>query len=246
MKRKILGLLNSLLQLFGIAIYKSGFDMSSSIRRIRDKHHIDINTIVDIGASDGKWSKLAMNIFPNAKIIAIEPLIERELKLEKLKKVKNNFDFAICALGQNDNQKATIMVTDDLDGSTISGINNFGNEREINLRTLDSLILQKKLKGPFLLKFDTHGYELPILQGAKETLRNTEIIIMEVYNYKITGESLLFNEMVDHLSNLGFRSYDLADPLLRPLDDSLWQMDLYFMRKNNEIFNNNSYRKPHV
>jgi hypothetical protein len=100
----------------------------------------------------------------------------------------------------------------------------------------------KGCKGPFILKFDTHGFEVPILNGAVKTLQETHYIVMEVYNYRHTAGTLLFYEMCTLLDSLGFRCFNMADPMLRPLDGSLWQMDLFFARKSDAVFNDSRYR----
>ena len=105
----------------------------------------------------------------------------------------------------------------------------------------DDWRVTKNLNGPFLLKFDTHGYEVPILRGARKTLENTNVIIMEVYNFYITEHTLLFSEMCDYLSKLGFRCYDLAEPMLRLYDSSFWQVDLFFCRHDSPIFSYSQY-----
>jgi hypothetical protein len=90
--------------------------------------------------------------------------------------------------------------------------------------------------GPYLLKLDTHGYEVPILEGARETLTRTEAIIMECYNFRIAPECLMFGDMCQHMERLGFRCIDLVDPMHRLADDSLWQMDLVFVRGDRPEF----------
>jgi hypothetical protein len=70
------------------------------------------------------------------------------------------------------------------------------------------------------LKFDTHGYELPILKGARQTLNKTSLIIMEAYNFKISDHALRFHEMCAYMECLGFRCFDIADPMLRDYDKS--------------------------
>jgi len=239
MKRKIVNILNKFLRNFGIAVYKDGFDMISALLRLK-KHEISISSVIDIGASDGKWSKTVLPLFPNANFLGIEPLIEREEDLIKLKKKYKQFDYELCAVGELNDDNVKLMVTDDLDGSTISG--KVGKERIIKIQTIDSLVYNKKLEGPFLIKFDTHGYEVSILKGAKKTLKYTNVIIMEVYNYRLTKDTLLFSEMVEYLRRLGFRPFDIVDPLLRPLDKTFWQVDLYFAREDNSFFEQAIYK----
>lgn len=65
---------------------------------------------------------------------------------------------------------------------------------------------------------------------------------MEVYNYRHTKDTLLFYEMCALLDTIGFRCFNMADPLSRPLDRSLWQMDFFFARKNDELFRINSFK----
>lgn len=200
---------------------------------------IEITNIIDIGASDGKWSTKAMPFFPESSFLAIEPLRERRDALEKLKKQYPTFDYVLCAAGEDTTKNVDIAITTDLDGSTIDGLN--GTNRTVPIKSLDTIISEKHLSGPFLLKFDTHGYEIPILKSAKKTLQNTNIIIMEVYNFKISEHTLLFYEMCCHLDTLGFRCYDMADPMLRQHDNSFWQMDLFFCRKDMPLFQYNQY-----
>jgi FkbM family methyltransferase len=240
MKRKLLGLANAAISPLGVQLYKCGMDMESIVRQLA-KRAIDVRTIVDIGASDGRWSKAAMPHFPHAKFIALDPLIEREPKLRKLKDSSSNFDYLLCVAGEKDRDTVSLTVGDDLDGSTVGGSE--GVVRTVPSHSIDAIVAMKQCAGPFILKFDTHGFEVPILNGAVKTLKSTHYIVMEVYNYRHTGETLLFYEMCSLLDSLGFRCFNMADPMLRPLDGTLWQMDLFFARKDDEFFRYSWYRK---
>jgi hypothetical protein len=66
---------------------------------------------------------------------------------------------------------------------------------------------------------------------------------MEVYNYRHVAGTLLFPEMCSLLDGMGFRCFDMADPLKRPLDGCLWQMDLFFARKDDEYFRDSQFRR---
>lgn len=238
MKREIVNLINLLLSSIKILIYKAGFDMIGSLRRI-EKTGIKFNSIIDIGASNGKWSIYALNIFKTPKIIAIEPLTENEIALKKISKKHSNFDYVLAAAGDGQVDEIELTVTANLVGSTISG--KVGSKRIVPIKTIDQIVLEKNLLPPFFLKFDTHGFEIPILNGAKKTLEKTEIIVMEAYNFRITNDTLLFHEMIEFLDKKGFRIYNIVDPLYRPSDNVFWQLDLFFLRKDHEIFKNEMY-----
>jgi FkbM family methyltransferase len=238
----MLNLVNSLIRFFGVKLVRSkagDFDMWAAVKRITG-HGIAINTIIDIGASNGSWSLRAMKTFPQANYFAIEPLQEQEKALKSLKDKHTNFDYALCVAGGIDDQLVSLNVSDDLDGSSVDSTG--GKIRRVPVKTIDKLVAERNLQGPFLLKFDTHGYEIPILNGAEKTLRQTNVIIMEVYNFKITEHTLRFHEMCSHLETLGFRTYDIASPVLRLHDQAFWQMDILFCRNDAKLFSHNKYR----
>jgi len=213
--------------------------MPAAIRRIAE-HEIPNRTIIDIGASSGSWSLKTMSAFPRASFLAIEPLRERQDALQRVKQKHDNFDYVLCVAGDKDRGEATLVVSEDLDGSTVDGAG--GKPRTVPTRTIDSIVAEKALTGPFLLKFDTHGYEIPILAGSKDTLAKTNVIIMEVYNFKITQHALRFPEMCSYMERLGFRCYDIAGPLLRLYDKAFWQMDICFARSDSSIFSYSQYK----
>jgi FkbM family methyltransferase len=240
MKRKIANLLNVVLGYFNVELYKAGFDMVGNLKKIK-QIGVEFNSLIDIGASDGKWSIYALRIFKTPKIVAVEPLFEREKSLKKLQNRFPNFEYELSAAGDGKISEIELTVTDDLDGSTIAG--KIGTKRIVPLKSVDQIVSERNLKPPFFLKFDTHGFELPILEGAKNTLLHTEVIVMEAYNFRITNESLLFHEMISFMEEKGFRIYNIVDPLCRPLDNVFWQLDLFFLKKENEIFKSGKFKK---
>ena len=202
---------------------------------------VPVQTVLDLGASDGKWSIACMKYFPNASYLAVEPLEERQEALETKKSRFTNFDFALCVAGEVDGENVSLNVTSNLDGSTVEG-QSPGSSRTCRVRTVDSLVVEKNLSGPYLLKFDTHGYELPILSGSNDVLTNTTAIIMETYNFQLTPTSLRFHEMCAHMERLGFRPADIASPLLRKHDKAFWQIDILFLKADSDVFQYQHYR----
>jgi len=242
MKNRILNAVNSLLQPLGVEIAQKGTDLSmNSMLQRHAQRGVPVQTVIDIGASDGKWSAASMKHFPSASFLAIEPLEERKETLENTKSRFTKFDYALCVAGDIDGAEINLNVTPDLDGSTIEG-QNPGSSRTCRVRTIDSLVVERNLSGPYLLKFDTHGYELPILSGANDVLANTTAIIMETYNFQLTPTSLRFHEMCAHLEELGFRPVDIAEPLLRLHDKAFWQFDILFIKTDSDVFQYQHYQ----
>lgn len=238
MKWALLRLANALIAPAGVQLYRRGCDMRSVLKDMSRWSKAPA-TIFDLGAAKGDWSRMALNFFPRARVIAVDPLEERASSLERLKRADGRFEYVVAVAGPTDNGSVDLAVTPDLDGSTVDGAE--GEVRSVPVRSIDGMVAQLGLEGPFFLKFDTHGFERPILEGAAETLRQTEFIVMEAYNFRHTAKTMLFHEMIAYMDSLGFRVFNLVDILQRPHDHALWQIDLFFARKNNPIFDSESF-----
>ncbi|MEA3211229.1 MAG: hypothetical protein QOE70_4286 [Chthoniobacter sp.] len=213
--------------------------MASALARARARG-LEVRTVIDIGAARGRWTRKALPHFPNADFLLFEPLEERRPELEALRAEHPKVQFAIAAAGDRTGE-AALTVASDLDGSGIYDTPS-AHARTVPLTTLDATVRERHLRGPFLLKFDTHGFEVPILAGATECLRGTALIVMEVYNFQLTRQCLRFHEMCAHLETLGFRCADLADAGLRPKDGLFWQADFLFLPKASPLFEYPAFR----
>ena len=214
--------------------------MEGVLDRLR-KRGIQANTVFDLGAASGRWTRKALRYFPNARFVLIEPLEERRAALEAVAKQCPNVEVAIAAAGGQEGT-ATLKVSPDLDGSRIDLDGQTGTRREVPITTIDAEVRKRGLPAPYFLKFDTHGFELPILAGATEALKQTSVLVVEVYNFEFCEGALRFHEMCAHLETLGLRCADLADPMLRPRDQLLWQLDLVFLPATSPCFTHARYQ----
>lgn len=197
-----------------------------------------VGTLLDVGASNGSWSLLARRHFPEMGCFMIEAQQEHETALLKLKRGGPSFDYMIAAAGDCDG--SVHFQEGDLFGGVATHCPKGDGFRQVPMVALDSVVKDRLLSPPFMLKLDTHGFEVPILEGAEETLRKTVLIVIEVYNFQLMPQSLRFHEIIAYLEERGFRCVDICDPLFRK-DGVLWQMDLFFMRADVAEFNSNSY-----
>lgn len=212
--------------------------MRGAIRALA-KRGYQINTIIDIGASDGRWTLDAMEFFPQSQYLLVEAQGFHEENLKSFTKSHANAQYVLAAAG--DQVGKIYFDAGDPFGGQASHTPFAVNNVELPVTTLDSEVATRKLTGPFLIKFDTHGFELPILNGATATLQKAEVIIMECYAQHLMPDSLTFSQICNYLDNLGFRCIDVVDPVWRAYDDSFWQMDLVFVRKERPEFAYTSY-----
>ena len=194
--------------------------------------------IVNIGAAKGRWTEMDMKYWPTAEYILVEPIKEQivqiDPELQSNPKVK-----VIEAIAGRGKGVVELTVTHDLDGSGVyGGIGD--NTRPVPVITLNDLIEDRNRA--VLFKLDTHGFEIPIFEGAVETLEKTEVIIVEIYGFYVSPHGQLFHELSAFLLEKGFRLFDVVEIMRRPKDNAFWQADAVYLRNEHPVFLDNSYK----
>ncbi|MFC1830894.1 FkbM family methyltransferase [Thermodesulfobacteriota bacterium] len=212
--------------------------MGGALAWLKD-NGFQVRTVLDVGASDGRWSRSCMAYLPEASYVLYEP---QPVHGDPLDSFASEYPGRVIpvkkAVGPAEGE-LLFDVSDPFGGGPAS--EDSPDVLKVEQTTIDISLSDAEVNGPFLLKLDTHGYEKSILSGAEETLRNCQILIIEAYNYRITDEAMLFWELCSRLSEEGFRVIDLIDVMHRAYDQSLWQMDLVFIRDDWQGFNYVSY-----
>ncbi len=180
-----------------------------------------------------------MDLFTTANYVLFEPQPVHATALDAFAKNHQRTTIIKKAVGSSEGH--TYFDASDPFSGVLAA--NAGNHTiKVDLTTIDASVAQNQCQPPFLLKLDTHGFEKGILEAAHDTLRSTQALIIEAYNYRITSEALTFWELCAFMAERGFRPIDLVDVMHRPHDDSLWQMDLFFIKSTWEGFNYTSYK----
>jgi FkbM family methyltransferase len=200
-----------------------------------------IATVIDVGASDGRWSREMMRHYPAANYLLIEAQARTHGEaLRQFHATHANVSYELCAAG-NQNGQIHFDASDPLGGQALPEAYST-NDIVVPMETVDALVSNRGLSGPFLLKLDTHGFEVPIFEGARETLPQCAMLIVEAYNFTVCAGSLRFYELCPYLDARGFRCVDIFDLLVRPHDQALWQMDMVFLPASDPVFGYGSFR----
>ena len=224
------------LQLLGYDFDKISLEGALERCRSRNPH---IQTVIDIGASNGMWTEKCVKFYPEAYYFLIEAQKPHEKGLLQLKKKMPRMDYILAAAGDRNGE--IYFDNSELFGGLASHVRLEGNYITVPVTTIDTQVQQHKLKAPFLLKLDTHGFEVPIFEGAKETLAQTELLVVETYNFTVAPGAKRFHEMCAFLEAKGFRCVDICDPLHRKRDRALWQFDLFFSPASDAVFESDEY-----
>ncbi len=189
-------------------------------------------TVFGVGVADGTFELYRR--FPEAKYILIEPLKEFEKDLKSIS-TNYNAEYIMAAAGPKKGN-TVINIHPDLVGSSVfketEGSYVDGVAREVPMVTVDDLCLERKLKDPYLIKIVAQGAELMVLEGAENTLQNTEVIILAVSLFNCILGCPLFYDVVDYMEKHGFVAYDIFDCNYRPLDKALCQVGMVFVKEN--------------
>ncbi len=234
LKARLRHLANRVLNPLGLHLVRTSraFEMDGLLQRAAARS-TPIRTWIDVGASDGSWSLMARRHFPKARNVLFEPLAERQAALEGL---RGSLGFVpIMAAAGAERGSIAFAIDDALDGSGVAAP---GSERtrSVPVRTVDEVIVSQELPGPYGLKLDTHGHELPVLAGSTIVLANCQLLVIEAYNFTLLPGSPRFHALAAWLEERGFRCCDIADPMRRPGDGVFWQVDLAFAPKDSPIF----------
>jgi FkbM family methyltransferase len=235
--------INRVLNRFGLEISRySDLSLQAAFERLVHRP-VAIAAVIDVGASDGRWSARVMRYYPQARYLLVEANAHFEPALREFVSRHQNARYALIAAGPKEGMVNFHAPADPLGG--LASEQPVEHAFEVHMTTIDRLIVDHNLPAPYLIKLDTHGFEAPILAGAREALKQANMLIIEAYNFQFTPESMTFYHLCQHLETLGFRPVDLIEPVHRPFDAALWQFDLIFIPADRPEFSVNQFAAAH-
>lgn len=200
-----------------------------ALERIRSRE-LTIKTMIDIGASDGSWSRMALRHWPDSHVLLLDANPDWQAQMGAFVASVPNASFVRAAAGDRSGVAQFTQTPGDPYSGGVSAAGPLQHNYEVPMTTVDFEVESRGLPSPYLLKFDTHGFERQILRGCTAVLPLTNLIVMEMYNFQ--DDPKRFPATCLHLESLGFRCIDLSELLYRPHDFALWQFDAFYIRSD--------------
>ena len=199
------------------------------------------NTVLDIGASEGSFSKAIAEVFPNIKIFAFEP-IPMIYKILTDNMVSNtNFTSYNCGLG-NDEGKVDFNLNASSTSSSFLSQDNQHKDAfpetsissetiQVKVNKLDRLIKRSMILFPLFVKIVVQGFERDVLNGGSQIIQQAEVILIEMSFVELYKGQALFPEIYSILVDWG---YDYAGDIFQhssKKDGRILQCDSVFLRR---------------
>jgi FkbM family methyltransferase len=199
------------------------------------------NSIVDIGANRGEWSRTAAAVFPESRFFLLEPIAAFRPELEAFVQDHAGSRFWIAGASESDGTLRITNVTHNgnpTSGSTFRATQHAAQYTqtltEVPVRSLSSLVAAGEIPLPDLVKIDVEGFEMSVLNGCQALFGKTELFLIEVSLYPFWSQPI-FHEVAGWMASHGYLLYDFAGYNRRPADGSLGTVDACFLRAHSPL-----------
>jgi FkbM family methyltransferase len=223
----------------GVDVYRYPMITSRGYARARTLEHLGINVVLDVGANVGQYGRELLEYGYRGRLISFEPMT-REFALLRATAAKAARTWECRQLGLADSDgTARINVA-----GTFSSILSKSPDavdsiawaptgvEEIRVARLDSLWPELYKPGDKVwMKMDVQGYEMHVLNGAPEALKDIAALEMEMAMSPLYSQQPTYLEMQDRMAQLGFGLWSL-NPGARHLQTGrLLEVDGTFVRQ---------------
>ncbi len=174
----------------------------------------DHNLLIDVGGFEGNWTELCLQQKPNSKIKIFEPNLENYRLI--CEKFQSNKEIEVFNLGVS-NTKASLTYYNILSNQShvrgISGFvfrpiyNNYNYSKiEIDVVKLDDIIKENV----DYIKIDTEGFELNVIEGCEELLKNKKIKFIQFeYGGTFKDKNISLNDIISFLKKYDYVVYNI-------------------------------------
>ena len=190
-------------------------------------------TVIDVGVAHG--TPELYDAFPDARFLLVDPLEEYAGPIAEATARLRRAEWVRAAAGPAPGTVQISVNRAPMLSSTLGswkGQDDGGRPRTVPVVRLDDLVEERSLPAPFLLKADVEGGELAVLEGAREILGRTELVLLEVNLFPFLPGQPQLHDVVAYMKERGFVTYDLYGGHLRLLDGALAMMNMAFVRED--------------
>jgi FkbM family methyltransferase len=198
-----------------------------------------IERVVDVGANTGQFATLVSTLLPNASVFSFEPIPECHSELTSKLRHHPQFRSFNVALADQDgtmkfekNEFTPSSSFLPLAAAHRDSFPHAANTKQIDVqvRRLDSYENELRGDGKLLVKIDTQGYELKVIEGGRRVISNADMVLVEMSFETLYRDQPLFEDVYDVLRGLGLRLAGINGVSHDPSTGRCLQCDGVFVR----------------
>jgi len=185
----------------------TGIDLGLDLKRMVLECQPSI--IFDVGANIGQTSTWLHDYFPSSTIHAFEPVPETYKNLVKTTRHLQNIECHQFALGSKPSRMNISAIPNEERNSLVTGIFDDHPESQqvtIEVQTADIFCKEHNIDKIDILKTDTEGFDVAVIEGAAELLSNqcVSAVISEITFDSSDSLHSSFHELFAILGRYGF------------------------------------------
>jgi FkbM family methyltransferase len=188
---------------------------------------LEIKYVWDIGSHKGWWSQEIQKILPDAHFTLIDA-VEHEIVHMDFRQVR------LIKKLLSDRKKQVLFYQANETGDSYykEFLKDYSLQESklMDSATLDEVATEYNLEFPDLVKFDTQGSELDIIQGGAHSLARCKIIICEVPFYAYNASAPNFKDYIDKFESMNFKAVSILE--VHKLGNCIIQLDIGFVRSD--------------
>lgn len=182
--------------------------MATGLNLLKLKHELKFEprTILDIGAQVGDFYRECKQTWPDSQVMMIEATQECE---PYLKDTGGNYLIAVLS-----DEKKTIpfyktkLAETNTGNSVYRELTSAYSDDNLIVEDRETTTLDELYDGYTtifdLVKLDTQGSEIDIMNGGSRLLKNTAVVILEVSHVEYNEKAPLVDEVKEYMKSIGF------------------------------------------
>jgi FkbM family methyltransferase len=174
-----------------------GFEWEAAETRLFAMLVQDAAVVLDLGANTGVYTLMSTRASPDVRVIAVEPGPANAERLRTNLRLNGGDDRVTTVEAAVGSAQGTLALTVPADGAisdVASPVDAFARAHwgidyttvTVVQTTVDQLVADHRLDHVDLIKLDVECFELPVLEGAQETLATfAPVVLAEVFDHDV-------------------------------------------------------------
>lgn len=228
---------------------KAGIEMhwynpaqSADARFYRQLIYHGVDTVLDVGANVGGYATYIRHLGFKGNILSFEPLSTAHGKLTQVATGDPKWHVLPRMVLGNSDGEITINIAGNSTSSSVLPMNNlhknaapqsvYIGDEKVPIQRLDDITHPAvSIAESIFLKIDTQGYEMPVLEGSVQLLKQIRGVQVELSLAPLYAGQQLYRDVIEWLFDHGFEMWNIIPGFTDQNSGRMLQFDGVFFKQ---------------